>query len=145
MNTTTLSLAAPARPDVSHFRLLALRGVYLLMAGGLAFMVWPSLLTTGHRWAFMDGVVACMLAAFSLLCAVGVRYPLAMLPVLLWELLWKSIWLLRMVLPEAMAGTMDENMIANVYACSLAVLIPLAMPWGYLKWAVLKGIADHRA
>ena len=51
-----------------------------------------------------------MLAAFSLLCIVGLRYPLQMLPVLLWEVTWKTLWLVLMPLPQWMAGRLDQSL-----------------------------------
>ncbi len=42
----------------------------------------------------MRGVVSSLLAAMSLLVVLGLRYPLQMLPLLLFELVLKSIWLI---------------------------------------------------
>ena len=50
-----------------------------------------------------------MLAAFGALSALGLRCPLQMLPVLLWELLWKSIWLIVVAVPLWSAGRMDQT------------------------------------
>ena len=47
----------------------------------------------------MHGVACSLLAALSAIAALGVRYPVQMLPLLLFELLWKSIWLLAIALP----------------------------------------------
>jgi hypothetical protein len=35
-----------------------------------------------------------MLWALSVLAAVGLRYPPAMLPLLMWEVTWKGVWML---------------------------------------------------
>jgi 3-keto-disaccharide hydrolase len=78
--------------DVSLFRLYALRAAYLLIAGGLAATVWPILINHSPQWPLMNSVVCSLLAAVSVLAAVGIRYPLQMLPILLFEILWKSIW-----------------------------------------------------
>ncbi|MBP1203124.1 hypothetical protein JOD97_001138 [Duganella sp. 1411] len=113
-------------------RLYLLRAVYLMIALGLAMLVGPGIIHHDKPWEFMQGVVNCMLAAFGLLCAVGVRYPLQMLPVLLWELIWKTLWLSIVALPAWRAGQMDQTMVENVFACLLVVVIPIVMPWGYL-------------
>lgn len=131
MNTPHTT-ARPSLPEVSLARLYGLRAVYLFVVIGLASVVWPAVLDVSHRWPLMDGVVSCMLAAFSLLCLLGLRYPLAMLPVLLWELLWKSLWLLRVALPDLLAHRMDAATEANLYACLLVVIIPAALPWRYV-------------
>jgi hypothetical protein len=40
----------------------------------------------------MEDVVQGMLAAFSALSLLGLRYPLQMLPLLLWEMLWRYVF-----------------------------------------------------
>ena len=58
-----------------------------------------------------------MLAAFSLVCALGVRYPLQMLPVLLWELLWKGLWLATIALRWWLGDGMDEGTTGFFLSC----------------------------
>ena len=49
-----------------------------------------------------------MLAAvFDSLALLGIRYPLQMLPVLLFELAWKLIWVAAVVQPLWTAHQMD--------------------------------------
>ena len=84
-----------------------------------------------------------MLAAFSILCAIGIRYPLQMLPLLLWELLWKSMWLLMIALPRWMAGTMDAATTQTLIDCVAVVLVLFAMPWGYVARHYLRRPAER--
>lgn len=119
-------------PHVSLFRLYSLRAVYLIIAVGLALAVWPGVLRHAEPWGLAQGVVKCMLTAFSLLCILGIRYPLQMLPVLLWEMLWKSLWLLLVALPAWQQGAMDANVATTAVECAVAIIIPLAMPWRYV-------------
>lgn len=118
--------------SVPLYRLYLLRAMYLFVVVGLGFMVWPGVLHPNPNRELMDGVVAAMLAAFSMLCLVGLRYPLQMLPALMWELLWKVIWLAGVVYPHWRAGTLDEATTTNAYYCALVVLIPIVMPWRYV-------------
>lgn len=129
--------------QVSLTRLYMLRAVYLIIAVGLGMVVWPGIVHHDKPWELMQGFVNCMLAAFGLLCAVGVRYPLQMLPVLLWELLWKTLWLAIVALPAWRAGHMDQAMMENVFACLLVVMIPIAMPWGYFVDHYVKRPGDR--
>lgn len=130
-------------PQVSLFRLYSLRAVYLIIALGLALVVWPGVLRHAEPWGLSQGVVKCMLTAFSLLCITGIRYPLQMLPVLLWELMWKSLWLLLVALPAWQSGTMDDAITATVFECAVAIIIPLAMPWKYFYAHYIQKAGDR--
>lgn len=128
---------------VSLTRLYLLRAVYLIIAVGLGLVVWPGVIHHDQPWGTMQGFVNCMLAAFGLLCALGIRYPLQMLPVLLWELTWKTLWLLVVALPAWRAGPLDQAMMENLFAVGMVVIIPLAMPWGHVVNQYLKQPGDR--
>jgi hypothetical protein len=118
--------------DVSLPRLYALRAGYLLIAVGLAATVWPLLINHSPQWPLMNSVVCSLLAAVSVLAAVGIRYPLQMLPVLLFEILWKSIWLIVIALPLWSANQIDARTWQTVRDCLYgAILLPL-VPWRYV-------------
>ncbi len=118
--------------EISLPRLYLLRALYLLVGVGLAFNVWPGVLAPTAPWELMDGVVRCMLTAFSLLCLLGVRYPLQMLPMMLWEVIWKVLWLGIVAYPQWSAGTMDKGVAANAFACLFVVLVFICVPWEYV-------------
>jgi hypothetical protein len=118
--------------EVSLFRLYLLRAMYLFIVVGFGFFIWPGILHHDHPWELMHGVVNCMLVAFWILALFGLRYPLQMLPVLLWEFVWKMVWLLVVGLPAWRSGQMDAATQANAFACVFALLIPLVLPWRYL-------------
>lgn len=109
-----------------------LRAMYLLIAVGLGITMWPDILWHNSRWGLMDGVVTCMLGAFSILCLIGVRYPLRMLPVLLWELVWKCMWLGIVAWPLYTTGQMDAAFMNVASACLFVVVLPLVLPWRYV-------------
>ena len=118
--------------EVSTFRLYLLRAMYLFMAVGLAIFELPKLLYP-ENLSRLDGVVLSVLGAFALLAVLGIRYPLKMLPLLLFELLWKSIWVLAFGLPLLLSGGLDPNTTETLTACLMGVvLVPLVMPWGYV-------------
>lgn len=118
--------------DVSLLRLYLLRAMYLLVVVGLGIVIWPGILFQAQPWELSRGVVICMLAAFSLLCAVGLRYPLLMLPVLLWELAWKTMWLLLVALPAWRGGHLDGATLATTIDCLFVAVVPFVIPWGYV-------------
>jgi hypothetical protein len=80
----------------------------------------------------MNSVACSLLAAVSVLAAVGIRYPLQMLPILLFEIVWKSIWLIAVALPLWSANQIDARTWETVSDCLFgAILIPL-IPWRYV-------------
>ena len=118
--------------DVSVFRLNLLRAMYLLVVVGLGLVVWPGVFTSSGSWGLNQSVINCMLMAFSLLCALGLRYPLQMLPVLLWELIWKTAWLAIVAAPKMLAGTLDDATLGIAIQVVVVVLVPLVVPWDYV-------------
>jgi hypothetical protein len=118
--------------EVSLFRLYALRAAYLLIALGLAVTVWPLVISHSPQWPLMNSVVCSLLAAVSVLAAVGIRYPLQMLPVLLFELLWKSIWLIAVALPLWSANQIDARTWDTVKDCVVGVVLIPLIPWRYV-------------
>ena len=118
--------------DVSLFRLYDLRAGYLLLTAGIAATIWPLLINHSPQWPLMNGVVASLLAALSVLAAVGIRYPLQMLPILLFELTWKSIWLIAVALPLWSANQLDARTLDTVRDCLVGVILIPLIPWRYV-------------
>ncbi|GID31905.1 hypothetical protein [Paractinoplanes brasiliensis] len=114
---------------------LSLRRLYLLRAGyaflgiGLAVVEWRGVFNSVHSQPLMDGVVDCMLVALSLLALLGIRYPVRMLPVLLFESAWKLIWLTVVGLPLWISDDMDPAAREVVYSCLLVVVVLAVIPW----------------
>ncbi len=114
---------------------------YLFVAVGLAVTRWPLLVHHDEPWPTMHGVVTCMLVAMSVLAFLGVRHPLQMLPLLLFESAWKLIWLSVVALPAVMAGDVDEAMSQVIFSCSLVIIILAVIPWRYVwqRYVTAKG------
>jgi hypothetical protein len=131
--------------ELPLWRLYLLRALYLLVVVGLGVIIWPSLIHHDGPWELMEGAETSMLGAFSALSLLGLRYPLQMLPLLLWELLWKLIWLVVVALPLWRAGQMDDATAAMAAQILLVVIIPFVIPWGHV-WAnyVRKGAERWR-
>jgi hypothetical protein len=112
-------------------RLHVLRAGYLLVAIGLVVTRWP-LLADPQPWPTMEGVVTCMLVAVSLLAFVGVRHPLRMLPLLLFESAWKLIWLAVVAVPLWLTGRMDDATWDTASACLWVGVVLFVIPWRYV-------------
>lgn len=119
-------------PEVSVFRLYLLRAMYLFMVVGLGTQIWPLIFDHALSWPLMNGVVCSMLGAVSILAAIGLRYPLQMLPVLFFEMIWKSIWLIAIALPLWLADQIDAKTQQTLFDCIPAIVIPFVVPWGYV-------------
>lgn len=132
MNKELTMTMDPTVNDVSLFRLYVLRAMYLFIVLGLGVFLWPGVLDPARHWDLLEGQANCMLAAFSLTCVLGLRYPLRMLPVFLWEIIWKTLWLGIVPLPQWLAGHVDESLKASIFACSMVLLVYLAVPWRYV-------------
>lgn len=119
--------------DVSTFRLYLLRALYLLIAVGLALMIWPLFHAPPANTSHMASVVRSVLAGISLLSFLGVRYPLRMLPLLFFELVWKLIWVLAFGLSWWRSGRLTADTGETLHACLMGiVLVSVAVPWGYV-------------
>lgn len=117
--------------DVSAGRLAVMRLGYVVLAGGLGYTIWPALIH--HQdWSSSREAASCLLAALSVVAVFGIRYPLQMLPVLLFELAWKAIWLIAIALPRWLAHQMDISTWQMVMTCLAAMVIcPIMIPWPY--------------
>ena len=120
--------------EVSPVRLWAMRAMYLFMALGIGLMIWPLILSHGSELPRMTGVAWALLGAVGLLALLGLRHPLQMLPLLLFELSWKAIWLAAFALPRWLDGTLDEGMRTSIFETSFGALLILVIPWRYV-WA----------
>jgi len=117
---------------VSLPRLYLLRFGYLLMAVGLVLTQWPLLLNHPQSWPLMEGVKTCMLVALSILSFLGLRYPLKMMPILLFELGWKFIWVAVVVLPLWRADQLDPATLQVFYSCLVVLIVLAVVPWRYV-------------
>lgn len=130
-------------PEVSTFRLYLLRAMYLLIAVGLGITLWPSIIASSGTAADSHTVVKALLGALSLLCLLGVRYPLRMLPLLIFELLWKIIWVVAFALPLWLSNKLDAYGTETLFACMMGViLVPLVLPWGYMHRNYIKARSE---
>ena len=118
--------------EISLFRLYLLRALYLLVVVGMGLTLWPDVIDPAKHWGLIQGQASCMLAAFSALCVFGLRYPLQMLPLLLWEIVWKTLWLGIVALPQWWAGHIDPSIKPSIFACSMVVVFYIGLPWRYV-------------
>ena len=136
--------AKPASPthensdelEVSLFRLYLLRAMYLLLVVGLGAMIVPEILS--HE-LMSRGVIPSLLGAIWLLAFVGLKYPIEMLPLLMFEFVWKAVWMIAYGIPQWSAGKFPATYSEDVFNIALGViLVPFVIPWGYIYRHYLK-------
>lgn len=131
MSVSTATRPTTSAPELSVSRLNLMRAGYAFMAAGLVLVKWP-LLPDVRTLSLYESVVVCMLTAMSLLWLVGLRYPVKLIPLLLFESAWKLIWLTLVALPKASTGDLDADTRTVTVNC-LFVVVPLAViPWRYV-------------
>ncbi|HEX8284522.1 MAG TPA: hypothetical protein VF588_14245 [Pyrinomonadaceae bacterium] len=130
--------------EVTTFRLYLLRAGYLVIAVGLALMIWPGIIRPPENLSHMGAVVRSVLGAVSLLALLGIRYPLKLLPLLFFELLWKSVWVLAFGLRLWSADGLGPDAKETLSDCIFGiVLVLLVTPWGYVLQHYLKAPGDR--
>jgi hypothetical protein len=129
--------------QVSTLRLYVLRAMYLLMAVGLGLTVWPWIIAPPDLSAGPKTVIRALLGALGLLALLGIRYPVRMLPLLMFELLWKVIWVVAFALPVWLHGALDTYASETLFACMMGVvLVPIVIPWRYVFAQYAKASGD---
>jgi hypothetical protein len=118
--------------EVSPIRLWVMRAMYLFMAAGLGLTIWPLIVSHDPELPRMTGVAFALLGTIGLLALLGLRYPLQMIPLLLFELMWKAIWLIAFAGPRWLDGTLDEGMRSTVFDTSLGLVLIAVIPWRYV-------------
>lgn len=128
--TTGLQASAAGPVPLSTHRVNLMRLGYALWAFGLAATKWP-VLPDAASLPVYEGVVAALLTAMSLLAFLGLKYPVKLLPLLIFESAWKLIWLGVVALPHLVAGDVSPGMDRMLVSVSLVVVILAVTPWDY--------------
>jgi hypothetical protein len=121
-------------PPVATWRINAMRFVFLLMALVMGSVVWQQLLFESADWPVARGLAKSMLAALALMSLLGVRYPLQMLPLMLYEIAWKTIWIILIAGRAWIAGKWNADIEGLFTDCIGIVIAYFIVPWRYV-WA----------
>ena len=116
---------------VALWQLNVLRVGYLFMGGGLAIIKWP-LLFEHPTWGLAEGTKECLLIAMSFLALLGLRYPLRMLPILLFEVTWKLLWLGLVAVPAWVDNDLEGATRTQADAVLFVLVIIVVIPWRYV-------------
>ena len=132
-STATVQRRTGGPAALRTYRLNIMRVGYLVMAVGIAFLKWPLFIEgTASSLPVFEGVVAALLTTMSLLAIVGLRYPVQMLPLLVFESGWKLIWFGAIAIPHLVAGDMSTEMGSVMSSVAVGVVILAVTPWDYV-------------
>ena len=137
------STALDAREDreVPLWRLYLLRAMFLVFAVGGFFSHLPWMLDPDPT---ERGMLKGMLAGLWILSFLGLRYPLRMLPIFLFEFVWKGVWLLWFGLPQFLAGRVDPQLNEDIWLIGGGpILFGLLIPWTYVWRHYVKAPAER--
>ena len=130
-----------AEGEVSLLRLYVLRAAYLLLVIGLGAMIVPPVI---NHEVTARGVIPSLLFGVWVLAFIGLRYPLRMLPLLIFELAWKTVWLLAFGLPQWSSGQLPPTFAEDMFNIGFGVmLMPIVIPWGYVWRHYVKAPGDR--
>jgi hypothetical protein len=124
--------SAAGTAALSMRRINVMRIGYLVMGVGLAVTKWPSLINRDQPWPLYQGVSTYLLVALGLLALLGLRYPVKMLPILVFESIWKILWLTLVARPLWTSGHLDSATSHVASTCLWVVIILAVTPWRYV-------------
>lgn len=133
--------------QVSLARLYLLRAMYVGNLALLGFGVWPKLIGLHRAYGPLPAVAFCFWAALAALSGLGIRYPLAMVPLLLLQLFYKVLWILAVWLPLQFAGPATGMSVGrldlSVMFIGGALMDLVAIPWPYVVARFVRARGDR--
>lgn len=113
-----------------------------LFFAGLVFVIgrWQLIyiLEGPSDWTPWRGVGHSFLFALAILSIGGMFRPLALLPIMIFEIVWKVVWLLAVALPLWMAGEQIPGVVSIKGSIIGSCLIATVIPWKYVWWRYFK-------
>ena len=131
-STATSSIPNATQPQLSLFRLYTLRLCYFILAAGLGTYIWPSVLHHSAQFAQTRGPLTALLAGLGATALLGLRYPVQMIPLLLFELAWKTIYLVAFALPLWRTHQITASAAEDIQACLMVVIFLPLIPWRFV-------------
>ena len=115
--------------EVSLARLYVIRLTALLAIYGL----FSTVVTLVDHAPSDRGVHKALISGLWLMALFALRYPLKMVPILLFELVWKTVWLLAFGLPQWWSGTGSPQLRQDLWGIgAFPLVVALVIPWSYI-------------
>jgi hypothetical protein len=117
---------------VPPINIYLLRLLFTLMFLFLSYTSWKHIINHTGPWDPSNSAAWFMWASCAFIAVIGIRRPLRMLPIVLFEIIYKVAWLIVIAWPlyqrHELTGTPAETMANNF----MLVILPIvAMPWRY--------------
>jgi hypothetical protein len=128
---------------VSLLRLYTLRACYLILAGGLGIYIWPNVIHHTPELAISRGIQISLFAGLGAVALLGFRYPVKMIPIMLFELTWKAIYLLAFALPLWRAHQITPAAAADISSVLVVIVFLPLIPWVYVWREYVKAPGDR--
>jgi hypothetical protein len=126
--------------EVSLARLYAIRAVALLGVYGL----FTTVMTLVDHAPDERGMLKAMVSGLWVMALITLRYPLKMVPILLFELVWKLLWLIFFGLPQWWSGVGSPKLSEDLWSIGAFPLVCiLVIPWGYVWRHYVKAPSDR--
>jgi len=126
--------------EVSLARLYAIRAVALLGVYGL----FTTVMTLVDHAPDERGMLKAMISGLWIMCLITIRYPLKMIPILLFELVWKLLWLFFFGIPQWWTGVGSPRLGEDLWSIGAFPLVcVLVIPWGYVWRHYIKEPAER--
>jgi hypothetical protein len=125
-----VALATLGSDGLPPWRLNLLRFAYLVFVVTFPFGGLPHLF---HHSPTDRGMITAILGGLWVMAILGLRYPLKMLPVMLFEFTWKAIWLCAYGLPQWVSGLGAPGLRKDLLEIgTIPFLLALVIPWHYV-------------
>lgn len=121
-----------AAGSVPLWRLYTLRLSYFILSAGLGIYIWPNVIQHTAEYAGRWGIQVSLLAGLGATALLGFRYPVKMIPLLLFELIWKTVYLAAFALPLWRAHQITGAERADISSVLMVVIFLPLIPWGYV-------------
>lgn len=122
--------AVPTGHEVPLWRLYLIRAMCLFLGVSGIFTVLPPLID--HE-PTARGMINGILGGLWVMAIIGIRCPLQILPIFLFEFVWKTIWLLAFGLPQWINGGGAPRLSEDLISIGTGpILFGLIIPWGYV-------------
>lgn len=130
MASTAPSIWKRGEREVSLARLYVLRATCVLFFAAGPFIALPDVI---HPDPAVRGLMSSLVAGFWVMSILGLRDPLRIMPIFLFEFVWKTIWLLAFGLPRWSSGMASPHLRQDLLEIgTFPFLLALIIPWGYV-------------